>query len=186
MNIIKPFTKYSSALTNMNFLIQPYIEELVISYRSGAITMCVITDDLDVFRNVVGDPPAEIANAVTRRYAVDLESIGTDQQRMYVDSPESAEAGIGYYFNAQGVATQKKIYKKLEPGRLGIDRYDMDGNLLSAEEPEVACTREDWGGSDAIADDAEAIRADVSNVVYMKKENVDQSYIRIVKDKAHR
>lgn len=184
MNIIKPFTQYSSALESMNFLIQPYIEELVISYRSGSLTMCVVTDDLDIFRNVVPNPPAEIANAVTRRYAVDLESIGTDQQRMYVDSQESAEAGIGYYFNAQGVATQKKIYKKLEPGRLGIDRYDIDGTLISSEEPEVVCTREDWGGDDAIADSAEAIRNDVSNVIYMKKENIDQSYIRVVKDKA--
>lgn len=185
-NIIQPFLKYSEALQGINFLIQPQILELVISYRAGALTMCVVVDDLELFKNIVPNPPAEIANAVTRRYAVDLESIGTDQQRMYIDSPEKMEAGIGYYFDADGNAFQRKVYKKAGMGRLTIDRYDMDGTLISAEEPEVKCTSAEWGGSSLIVDAAEEIRPKVSNVVYMKKENADQSYIRVVKDKAHR
>ena len=130
-----------------------------------------------VLKKLVGVVPNSIAVVETNRYAVDLESIGTDMVRIYHDgNKEKNEVLHGYYLN-NGAIIQKKRYKRKE-GSVAIDRYDAQGNLISADENEISGDRSLWRGPAEIADAADTI-GDPWVIIYLAKTNVDQSYIRV-------
>lgn len=158
--------------------------ELVFSFRDGVESVCWITNDKDVFKSVAGEVPDIVYNADTDRYAVDLDSIGTSQVRMYVGSDNGI---IGYYISSSGEINQKKIYSSgngYDP--ILIDRYDSEGTLISTGEKEVIADKGEWFGNKSLVDDINEIclkalydHDKTFGVTYTKKEEKNQSYIRV-------
>ena len=178
---IDAFVGYSAALDDMPDHIAQKTLELVWSYRAGVLSLCWVTDDLEAFIEYLGGSvPQVITNAYSRRYAVDLESIGTDKIRLYIDSPNEGEVLIGYYFDSlasDATAYEYKIYKR--NGREGVlvDRFSPDGTLISSDEGEVMTNVEtDWKGPSSLL----AICKDQPQELrILKKVSKDQSYLRI-------
>ena len=177
MNIIDKFSPFFASLRNLPDYAREAMVELVISERQGNLSVCYVTNSFLVLKKLVGVLPNSISVADTVRYAVDLESIGTNKVRIYHDGDsENNEVLHGYYLNG-GAITQKKKYKRTEGG-VDIDRYDAQGALISADEPEVSGDRSLWRGPAQIADVADTIVSPWS-VIYLAKTNADQSYIRV-------
>ena len=171
---------YHTTTKSLSDAVLANITELVYSYREGTETVCAVTEDLDTFESMVGTVPDVIRNTQTYRYAVDLESLGTNKVRMYTDSPETGESLLGYYIDSDGDITEKKIYKKQVGGGLMIDRYDATDTLIASDQPEAQCDRSGWTGREWLADKVEEI-AEANNfaVIYLRKGNKNQCYIRV-------
>ena len=58
--------------------------------------------------------PSHVSEATTRRYFVDLESIGTDNLRLYIDGlyPLLNRNSISFKYDANLNLIEKKIYKR--------------------------------------------------------------------------
>lgn len=182
MAISEHFKDYSQALKDMDWTIHGNVSELIISYRDGQTTMCVVFPKVTYLKALIGDVPRAVAGVQSRRFAVDLESIGTDKLRLYIDGQKEGELLRGFYFDENKQMTQYKIYKKVEGDKneVVIDRYLADGTLISNDEPELISDRDSWLGEDSIADLADSLSGKYE-VKYLKKGNKAQSYIRIYK-----
>lgn len=177
MNIIDKFSPFFASLRDLPDYAREAMIELVLSERQGTLSVCYVTDQIVTFRKLVGVVPNSISVAETVRYAVDLESIGTDRVRIYHDGDkENNEVLHGYYLNG-GAIVQKKKYKRGD-NSVYIDRFDAEGNLISEDEREISGDRTLWRGPSEIADVADTIDLPWS-VIYLAKVNADQSYIRI-------
>lgn len=180
MQLIKTFEPFFQSLRDLPFYATLAATELVITKRDDVLSVCYVTDDLFAFIKLVGDVPQSIREADTTRYGVDLESIGSDRVRLYTDGEGGRnEALHGYYVN-NGRIEQMKRYKRNDEGGLLIDRYNANNQKISGDEPEVGGDRDIWTGPPEIADAAEAMGGNFS-VVYLKKSNAPQSYIRVCK-----
>jgi len=163
--------------------------ELVFSFRDGVESICWVTNDKDVFKSVAGEVPDIVYNANTERYAVDLDSIGTSQVRMYVfnNDIEDGISGYGYYMSSTGNIVEKKVYKVTDADEpILIDRYDVNGVLISENEKELIADKGEWFGDKSLVDDINEIRLKafhdhekIFGVAYTKKEEKNQSYIRV-------
>lgn len=178
---IDAFVGYSAALDDMPDHIAQKTTELVWSYRDGVLSLCWVTEDLDAFIEYLGGSvPQVITNAYSRRYAVDLESIGTDKIRLYIDSPNDGEVLIGYYFDSlasDAVAYEYKIYKRDGRNAVLVDRYNSEGVLISSDEGEVMTNViTDWKGPSALL---AICQAQPQELRILKKVSKDQSYLRI-------
>jgi hypothetical protein len=112
------------------------IGEVIYTMRDGMFSVCVVMSKLETLVKLIGTVPDLIRDAVTKRYFVDLQSIGTDTIRLYTDATEPGVVIYGYYFDPSLKMLQKKNYKKVKPGELAVDRYDSNGVLISLGEPE--------------------------------------------------
>lgn len=163
--------------------------ELVFSFRDGVESVCWITNDKDIFKSVAGEVPDVVYNADTDRYAVDLDSIGTSQVRMYVGSnnTEDGISGYGYYMSSTGNIVEKKVYKVADAyDPILIDRYDVNGVLISENEKELIADKGEWFGNKSLVDDINEIclkalrdHDKTFGISYTKKEEKNQSYIRV-------
>ena len=99
------------------------VTEFVYCSRNSVDTVCLVTDDLDVFISLVENVPTQITEAKTNRYAVDLGSIGTDNVKMYIDSPNDGEVLLGFQCKNNGEILQNKTYKRKEKGIL-LDKFN--------------------------------------------------------------
>ena len=155
-------------------------KEFIYCCRNGAESVVLVTPDKSVLQSLVGNIPEQINTFDTNLYYVDIASIGTDKLRLYVRSPEENICGVGFYFDANGNLLEKKIYK----GKgLSIDRFNSEGNLISENEKESICTKNEWGGSASLANNIEAIASENNyTVIYLKKNDKNQSYIRVHKN----
>jgi len=163
--------------------------ELVFSFRDGVESICWVTDDKDVFKSVAGEVPNIVYNANADRYAVDLDSIGTSQVRMYVGYNNTKDdiSGYGYYMSSTGNIVEKKVYKVASDyDPILIDRYDVNGVLISENEKELIADKGEWFGDKSLVDDINEIRVKafhdyekIFGVAYTKKEEKNQSYIRV-------
>ena len=146
--------------------------ELIYCFRDGVESVCLVTHDREVLMDICGMVPSVVYNADTRRYAVDLSTIGTNSIKMYVDSSESGEVLTGYHFSSEGAILQKKTYKR--------DGDNPDNSVISEDESETVCTKSDWGGSSSLADSIESIASEHNfKVIYLKRAASNQSYIRV-------
>jgi len=154
------------------------IKQIILSYRDGVESVCIIVPTLDILTEIIGSIPSEVQEADTLRYFVDLSSVGTDKLRLYIDSPDKEVSIIGFYFDINKALVEKKLYKK-DPEdikTLYVDRYNASGVLISADEPEYQSDRSSWLGSVEWADLAEA---SLYEVRYLHKANKPQSYIYV-------
>lgn len=159
------------------------VTEIVYSCRDGVTTLCLVFEDKEVFRSVVGTIPPEIENAETYRYAVDYESLGTDLQRLYIDSTVDNHSIIGYNYNSSFELIQSKNYKRNGDDGLLVDRYDSGGSLVSPDEGEVPCQKSEWTGDQNLPNYLEAdAKAHGFTVIYLKKTTKNQTYIRVAGD----
>ena len=153
--------------------------ELIYCFRDGVESVCLVTHDREVLMDICGMVPSVVYNADTRRYAVDLSTIGTNSIKMYVDSSESGEVLTGYHFSSEGAILQKKTYKR-DGDNILLDRYNPDNSVISEDESETVCTKSDWGGSSSLADSIESIASEHNfKVIYLKRAASNQSYIRV-------
>lgn len=181
MSLVSRFSPHSSTLAAMDFTLHSNISELVFSCRDGVTSLCVVFSSKMSLRALLGNLPDEIEQADGSRFAVDLESIGTDKVRIYVDGQADGEVIRGFYFNSSNRMTILKEYKRTDvKTEVAIDRYDATGALVSTDEPEVASDSSCWTGSQEILDAATDAMQD-HNVIFLRKCDKDQSYIRIMK-----
>lgn len=158
------------------------IGEIIYSVRDGEFSVCVVASRLDTLEKIIGEAPELIRLSVTKRYAVDLESIGTDILRLYTDGEEPGVVIYGYYFDSSRRMLQRKNYKKVKPGELSVDRYDGDGVLISPGEPEKQGDSSCWlGDKDFAAQVEQEASANGYVVRYTYKGNKSQSYLRVMR-----
>lgn len=158
------------------------IGEVIYTIRDGALSVCVVASKLETLARIIGEVPDPVRTAVTKRYAVDLQSIGTDILRLYVDGAEPGVVIHGYYFDPSLKMLQKKNYKKVKPGELSVDRYNGDGVLISADEPEKQGSASCWlGDKDFAARIEQEASAHGHAVRYTYKGNKSQSYLRVMR-----
>lgn len=184
------FSFLTPALDSLSPDIRNQLVELIYSWRDDVESVCVVTESLDCLRTLLnGSVPPEISEArmfPIPRYGVDLESIGTDNLRLYRDAQYDDEREgisiISFKFDSNGNLTERKDYwkDKTNDSRILIDRYDASDNLISSKEPEIMVTKDDFLGSSEIADKVEQIANEKRyDIVWMNKVNTKQSYIRI-------
>ena len=158
------------------------IGEVIYTMRDGELSVCVVASKLETLARIIGEVPDPVRSAVTKRYAIDLQSIGTDILRLYIDGSEPGVVIHGYYFDPSLKMLQKKNYKKVKPGELAVDRYDGDGVLVSANEPEKQGNSSCWlGDKDFAARVEQEASVHGHSVRYTYKQEKPQSYLRVVR-----
>jgi len=158
------------------------IVEVIYTMREEMFSVCVVMSKLETLVKLIGTVPDLIRDAVTKRYFVDLQSIGTDTLRLYTDGAEPGVVIHGYYFGPSLKMLQKKNYKKVKPGELAVDRYDSDGVLVSSNEPEKQGDSSCWlGDKDFAAQVEQEASANGYVVRYTYKGNKSQSYLRVMR-----
>jgi len=177
MNWVVKFAKYSSCLNTMSFTVYPSVQELVFSYRDSQLSVCVVFTDMGALQDIIGNIPSELQLATTNRYGVDLESIGTSKLRLYCDGQADDEMLRSYAYNRSKQLIESKIYKR-STGQypILIDRYNASGEKISSDEPEESGNSSFWTGPSEIIDTASG-----HDVIYLRKVNKDQCYMRIMK-----
>lgn len=177
MNWIVNFSRHSTALSKMSFTLYPFVRELVFSYRSGELSVCVVFNDIGALQDLIGNVPTEIQSAITNRYGVDLESIGTSKLRLYCNGQSDSEILRSYAYNGSKQLIESKIYKRSTGTYpILIDRYNASGEKISSDEPEESGNSSFWTGPSEIIDTASD-----HDVIYLRKVNADQCYMRIMK-----
>ena len=156
--------------------------ELIYTMRDGVFSVCVVVSKLETLAKLIGPVPDLIQSAVTKRYGVDLPSIGTDTLRLYTDAPEPNVIIYGYYFYPPHEMLQKKVYKRVGRGQIAIDRYNGNGVLISSDEPEAQGDRSCWlGDKDFALRVEQEASAHGYTVRYTYKEEKPQSYLRVMR-----
>jgi len=177
MHWVVKFAKYSNCLNTMSFTVYPFVQELVFSCRDSQLSVCVVFTDIDALQDVIGNVPSELQLATTNRYGVDLESIETSKLRLYCDGQADDEMLRSYAYNESKQLIESKIYKRsIGQYPILIDRYNPSGTIISSDEPEYSGSRELWTGPSDLIDTAEG-----HDVIYLRKQNTDQCYMRIMK-----
>ena len=178
---VDAFKGYSAALDQLPYHAHDATSELVWSYRYGEVTLCWVTEDLPAFIEVIGGSIPEVLTLTgSSRYGVDLESLGSNKIRMYIDSPNAGEVLLGYYFSSladEAVPSEYKIYTTVSKTEVSISRYTGSGDLISDGEGEVQVdVPTSWSGPKELLDLCEA---QTGIVRILKKVSKDQSYLRL-------
>lgn len=179
MSLYSRFSQHNALLRGIDLTARQGISELVFSCRDGQLSLCVVFSDVMALRSVIGTVPDVIEQANGNRFGVDLESIGTDRLRLYIDGQDGGESIRGFYFDQDLQMDVLKKYKRADGFGLLIDRYDGSGNLISPDEPESASDSSCWTGPQEIMDAAIDAQQDHS-VIFLEKGDKNQNYIRIV------
>lgn len=175
------FKGYSAALDQLSDYCRDATSELVWSYRSGAVTLCWVTEDLTAFTEVLGGTVPEVLTlSGSNRYFVDLESLGSDKIRLYINSPNDGEVLLGYYFSSlehDAEPYEYKVYSSVSKTEVSVSRYTGSGGLISESEGEVQTNvPADWGGPKELLD---LCKEQSGSVRILKKTAKDQSYLRV-------
>ena len=162
------FSFVSSELNNLSDDIKNQITEVIYSWRDNVESVCVVTESFDCLNSLLSNNvPSNIAEAITRRYFVDI------------DDPDQDIVIVGFKYNSNLNLVEKKIYKKSEDVTL-IDRYNASGKLISSNETEFSIPKSDFLGSAEIAERMEQVANDKNySIKFLKKGNSNQSYIRV-------
>ena len=180
MTIGSDFSFVSSKLNDLSDNVRNQLTEVIYSWRDGVESVCVVTESLDCLNSLLSNNvPFHVSEATTRRYFVDLESIGTDNLRLYIDGSDRGIELISFKYDANLNLIEKKIYKRGEGVTL-IDRYNSSDELISSNETEFLIPKSDFLGSSEIADKMEQVANDNNySIKFLKKGNSNQSYIRV-------
>ena len=153
--------------------------EVVFCHRIGVLSATAVFDDAEVLREVSGHIPDKIAEANTRSYGVDLESLSDGLPRFYVDGDAPETVLLGFSYAVSSTLVELKRYRR-DPGdkcRILIDRYDAEDRVIAVGEIERAGGPELWTGPASLPQ--KAIAAGM-NAIFLAKEAKDQSYLRLL------
>jgi hypothetical protein len=177
---INAFTGYSAALDALTQGQRAALVEIVFCYRLGSLSATAVFGDVEALRDVAGQVPAEIEEAVTLRYGVDLESLSQGQRaRFYVDGDEPETVLLGFTYSAVGQLEEWKRYRR-DPDckqRLLIDRFDAWNEAKSIGEVERAGRPDLWNGPRDLPEKAKQAGF---QVIFLAKDANDQCYLRIL------
>lgn len=188
--VAEDFSFLSPALNNLSPDIKNQLVEVVYCWRDGAGSVSVVTESLDCLSALLnGDVPTEVSEGTVYshypRYAVDLESIGTDKLRLHRDDATRDDiSAVGFIYDADMNLIEREDYWRDKTGdqpQVLIDRYDASNNLISSKELDsVVVTKNDFLGSSEMADKVEQLANEKRYiVVFANKIQVKESYIRI-------
>jgi len=180
MTIGSDFSFVSSKINDLSENVRNQLTEVIHSWRDGVESVCVVTESFDCLSIMLNsNVPSHISEATTRRYGVDLESIETDNLRLYTDSPDKDIEIVGFKYNSNLDLVEKKIYKRDEGVTL-IDKYNASNELISSNETEFLIPKTDFLGRAELADRMEQVANDNNySIKFLKKGNSNQSYIRV-------
>lgn len=176
---INALTGFSPALDALTDRQRAALIEVVFCNRLGMLSATAVFNDAEVLREATGHIPDKIAQANTRRYGVDLESLSAGQPRFYADGDEQGTLLLGFTYLATGALAEWKRYRR-DPDdkhRVLIDRYDAENCVISVGEVERAGGPELWKGPASLPQ--KAIAAGM-NAIFLAKEAKDQSYLRLL------
>ncbi len=174
---ISIFKGFSSRLDLVPVKLYDDISELVFSQRENIFSVCVVFNKLSSLSAISTNIPSEIIDGSFDSYAVDLESLDTDELRFYVRPKNNPKIEvIGYLSDKEGNILQKKIYKVSGKNSLNIDRFDASGMLISPNEPEGRCSEEEWLGPKILVNIA---RNNGLRTFFIKKFAKNQTYLSI-------
>lgn len=188
--VAEDFSFLSPALSNLSSDLKKQIVEVIYCWRKGVESVNVVTESLDCLSALLnGDVPTEMSEgkmyAHYPRYAVDLESIGTDKLRLLRDDASRDDiSGVGFKFDSNMNLIEREDYWRDktgdQPGVL-VDRYDASNNLIYSKVPRsVGVTKSDFLGSSELADKVEQIANEKNYmVIFANKVDGSQSYIKI-------
>ena len=188
-SVAEDFSFLSPALDNLPTNIKNQLAEIVYCWRDGVESVIVVTESLDCFQTLLKDNvPTEMLEAKVYsrypRYGVDLESIGTDNVRMYTDDEQRADiSAISYKFNSDGNLTEKKDFWRHRVGdqkNALIDTYDASNNLTFFKRPLTVLTKSDFLGSSELVDKIEQVaNTKRYSLAFFNIASSNHSYIRI-------
>ena len=176
INALAGFSPALDALTDWQ---RAALVEVVFCYRFGVLSATAVFNDAEVFREVAGHIPDKIAEANTRRYGVDLESLLGGQPRFYVDGDVPETVLLGFSYAVSSTLVEWKRYRR-DPSdkyRVLIDRYDAEDRVISVGEVERAGGLELWQGPASLPQKATAAGMDA---IFLAKDAKDQSYLRLL------
>lgn len=176
---INALVGFSPALDALNVRQRASLVEVVFCHRLGVLSATAVFNDADVLCEVAGHIPDKVAEANTRRYGVDLESLAIGETRFYVDGDEPGALLLGFTYLATGALSEWKRYRR-DPDdkyRVLIDRYDAEGRMISDGEIERAGGPELWKGP---ADLPKIAIAAGMYAIFLAKEAKEQSYLRLL------
>lgn len=176
INALAGFSPALDALTDRQ---RAALVEVVFCHRLGVLSATAVFNDADVLCEVAGHIPDKVAEANTRRYGVDLESLAIGEPRFYVDGDEPGALLLGYTYLATGALVEWKRYRR-DPDdkyRVLIDRYGSDDRVISVGEVERAGGLELWKGPANLLQKATAAGM---HAIFLAKEAKEQSYLRLL------
>ena len=174
--IIDAFAPHVPSLANFNTLLKRFVHEIEICHRSGVTSAVVGFRDFLVMQNLIQTEPERFRGV--GRMGVDLDSLATNEKKVYVDFHEDGIQFRGFVLDANDSIVQVKTYKIGDtPGQTIVDRFDAAGEEISTNEVEQKCDRSGWTGPDEIADVADGLE----NVLvgYTEKKSHSHSYVRV-------
>lgn len=155
------------------------IKEIVFSCRDGVNSICVVFNNANALSAVAPNIPSSILEYVSHRYAVDLESLGTDRERYYVDLIDHPTISIKGWFCNNGEIYQEKNYRRASSGGVEVDRYNVSGELISEAEPEIEATESDWSGHPEVISIVSKDYGSTVGHIFLKKVLTNQTYVRL-------
>jgi hypothetical protein len=176
INALAGFSPALDALTDRQ---RAGLVEVVFCSRLGVLSATAVFNDAEVLREVAGHIPDKVAEANTRRYGVDLESLSIGEPRFYVDGDEPGTLLFGFTYSATGALAEWKRYRR-DPDdkyRVLIDRYGSDDRVISGGEIERAGGPELWRGPKNLP---QAAKTGGMHQIFLVKEAKDQSYLRLL------
>lgn len=176
INALAGFSPALDALTDRQ---RAGLVEVVFCSRLGVLSATAVFNDAEGLCEVAGHIPYEVAQANTRRYGVDLESLAIGEPRFYVDDDEPGTLLLGFSYLATGALAEWKRYRRdpADKHRVLIDRYGSDDRVISVGEVERAGGPELWKGPDGLP--KMAIAAGM-HAIFLAKEAKEQSYLRLL------
>lgn len=175
INIQDKFLEYCKFLQTMSLEARLTICELIFCDRENILTTVLVFNDKQTFLSILEKYPEEFNTLESRRYYIDIDSLGTNKVRAY-NSENDDLILTGYYLN-DGIVYETKKYKRSDSRlTLNIDRYDSNGILISPNEKEIECDIAEWTGPQELIDIAQ------SNDMFinvMKKIDKNQTYLRL-------
>lgn len=178
-NVGKILAHLHTSTQNLTNDILENVAEYVYCSRDGVDTVCLVTKELNTLKALVSNIPDEVSQASTIRYAVDLGSIGSDNVKLYVDSPAEGQVLLGFQCQNTGAIIQRKIYKKTQTGIL-LDKFAADGSVISENEVENICQSDGWTGDTQLLQNiVSLVEANNLKIVFLKRTMSNQSYIRV-------
>lgn len=116
------FKGYNALLDGLSDSVKSRLYGLIFTYRDGTESVAIVFTDKSIFAEVAGG--VNVPDGFL--YALDLESIGTDKLRAWVDKRDPNICLFGYYLNADGIYETKHYKFAAGSTDLEIDRFDAN------------------------------------------------------------
>lgn len=178
------------------------IDRIAVCCRDGLQSSVVWAENAETFRRIMPNYPSDIEHYLTRSskearelgagltLAVDIQSIGTDNQRIYIlpGLDSTLNNGpfldlLGRHYNSSNELIYHKKYFKDEQGFVVIHRYNPDDTLISNTDIERYGQPEStWNGDETIKETIKSLaEANSFRVTFFEKDYADQKYILVAK-----